>query len=155
MDTNDAENFQRMWFVTFAVQRLNGVADSLARWMAHGVIVSGNGRHIHFGECDAAARTYFTVRPQLAAVASLHAQALTAARRVTDHHATFLARPSQGDIAALLADASGALDGLAAVLEQLPEYAPASAEAAALRHEALRCASLRPRAAPPGSGPEA
>lgn len=148
MDINESGNFERIWFFTFGVQRLNGVADAVGKWMTSGASAAGNAKHIQFDQCEAAARRFFGDRPHLAAVADDYFTALGEARRLTGHHASFLERRADGDIGSLLADAINALNGFAAVLDQLPGYPTASAEAAALRHAAVRCASLRPGASP-------
>lgn len=117
MQIDDANNFERVWFFTFAVQRLGRVADAVAAWMG-GMPPS----------------------PQRA-----DRELMVLARRLGDQHASFLARPAQGDIGALLAEAQTALQHFAATLDALPAYPAAAAEAAALRREAARCAALRPR----------
>lgn len=134
-------SFERIWFFTFGVQRLNGAADAVGKWMATGVVTPGSARGVDFAQCERAARAWFGARPGRAGGDAFCA-ALASARALTMTHAAFLRQHARGDLDSLLVQTAAALQRFADVLDQLDVFPAAASEAAALRAEAARCDGL-------------
>ncbi|NHZ79434.1 hypothetical protein F2P44_09115 [Massilia sp. CCM 8695] len=138
-----SDDLRRIQYFIFAVQRLNGMADVLATWMANGTMTAWDGTPARFADCEAAAMAYFDARPGQEGLRHDYLAALRAARQIDQTLAAFLAGGAQGDLNALLEQASAALNQFAGMIDRLPDYPGADLDAPAFRTEARHCLSLR------------
>ncbi|NHZ62858.1 hypothetical protein [Massilia genomosp. 1] len=140
-----SDELERMHRAIFSVQRLKGMAHVLSVWMANGTMSAWEGGAVSLAGCEAVARAYFAARPGRAALPQAYCAALHDAGQLEQAMAEFLAQGmpgGRGDLAALLERAGGALNVLAGLLDQLPDYPGAADDARALRSEAGRCLAL-------------
>ncbi|MFB9244724.1 hypothetical protein IV454_15115 [Massilia antarctica] len=138
-----SDELRRIQYFIFAVQRLNGMADVIATWMAHGTMTAWDGTPARFADCEAAAIGYFGARPGQEGLRRDYLAALRAAQQIDQTLAAFLAGGAHGDLDALLEQASAALNQFAGVIDRLPDYPCAEMDAPAFRTEARHCLSLR------------
>lgn len=143
MDIDASGSLERMWYLTFAVQRMGGVAASVAAWMDGTHSSPERADALLLARCEAAARSFFAQRPLLHASEPPYLAALACIGRFCTRHAQLLEQPAQGDIFAMLGEAGTVLQQFADALGQLAFYPAAGTESAALRREARRCESLR------------
>ncbi len=140
MDSNDVEKVGRY---VFCVQRMNGIADVVSKWMKSGVMSVGRSAEVNFNECQAVANSWFDQRDD-EALRDEYLSALNTAWHLKRGLDTFLARHAEADLSSFLSRSSAALNAFSDAIEKL-DYPGAERDAAALRSDAQTCSALSSR----------
>jgi hypothetical protein len=132
---------EKVGWMLFSIQRMKGLADLVAKWMANGTVSVGRPEVLDFALCESLACSYFEVRGDGQALRDEYLGALLGVRRLDQQFYALVAQRERGDFAGGLGKAGRVLADFANAIEKL-DYPGAGRDACALRDTAKRCLVL-------------